>query len=59
MRWDGWDGRGWDEMGWDGRGWDGTHNGAGHRAGMEPVSSGVTCEVGIGIMSLSQEKELV
>lgn len=46
-------------MGWDGRGWDGTHNGAGHRASMEPVSSGVTCEVGIGIMSLSQEKELV
>lgn len=40
-------------------GWDGTCTSAGHHAGTEPVSSGVTWEVGIGIMSLSQERELV
>lgn len=40
-------------------GWNETHTCAGLHVGTEPVSSGVTCEVGIGIMSLSQERELV
>lgn len=40
-------------------GWDETLTNAGHPAGTEPVSSGVIYEVGIGIMSLSQEKEPV
>lgn len=40
-------------------GWDGTHTSAGHHAGTKPMSLGVTRQVRIGIMSLSQERELV